>query len=121
MLKYSPEHMHCLANIYGALAPPNTGILAVQSTAANQKVCSSSPSVPIQGPPAAMVHCLPTMIEVCVAVVHDVCFGNCAASRHKQPGKRPITRVLMLQLWQELVGLQPAHESTWVCGCRVGE
>ena len=38
MLKYSPEHMHCLANIYGALAPPNTGVLAVQSTAANQKV-----------------------------------------------------------------------------------
>lgn len=38
MLKYSPEHMHCLANIYGALAPPNTGILAVQSTSANQKV-----------------------------------------------------------------------------------
>ena len=38
MLKYSPEHMHCLANIFGALAPPNTGILAVQSTSANQKV-----------------------------------------------------------------------------------
>ena len=38
MLKYSPEHMHCLAYIYGALAPPNTGILAVQSTSANQKV-----------------------------------------------------------------------------------
>ncbi len=38
MLKYSPEHMHCLANIYGALAPPNTGVLAVQSTAANQRV-----------------------------------------------------------------------------------
>ncbi|CAL8465158.1 g4693 [Coccomyxa elongata] len=37
MLKYSPEHMHCLANIYGALAPPNTGVLAVQSTAANQR------------------------------------------------------------------------------------
>ena len=42
MLKYSPEHMHCLANIYGALAPPNTGILAVQSSAANQKVCSQA-------------------------------------------------------------------------------
>ncbi|EIE20399.1 DUF663-domain-containing protein [Coccomyxa subellipsoidea C-169] len=37
MLKYSPEHMHCLANIYGAMAPPNTGVLAVQSTAANQR------------------------------------------------------------------------------------
>lgn len=43
MLKYSPEHMHCLANIYGALAPPNTGILAVQSTAANQKVWFTQP------------------------------------------------------------------------------
>lgn len=41
MLKYSPEHMHCLANIYGALAPPNTGVLAVQSTAANQRVSIS--------------------------------------------------------------------------------
>lgn len=38
MLKYTPEHMHCLANIYGATAPPNTGILAIQSTSANLKV-----------------------------------------------------------------------------------
>ena len=38
MLKYTPEHMHCLANIYCAHAPPNTGVLAVRSTAANQKV-----------------------------------------------------------------------------------
>ena len=45
MLKYSPEHMHCLANIYGALAPPNTGVLAVQSTAANQKVTPHPPSI----------------------------------------------------------------------------
>ena len=38
MLKYTPEHMHCLANIYAAQAPPNTGVLALRSTAANQKV-----------------------------------------------------------------------------------
>ena len=34
MLKYSPEHMHCLAAIWGPLAPPGTGVLAVQKTAA---------------------------------------------------------------------------------------
>jgi len=30
MLKYSPEHMHCLAAIWGPLAPPGSGVLAVQ-------------------------------------------------------------------------------------------
>ena len=37
MLKYTPEHMHCLANIYGALAPPSTGVLAIQSARADMK------------------------------------------------------------------------------------
>lgn len=38
MLKYTPEHMHCLANIYGALAPTGTGVIGIQSAASNQKV-----------------------------------------------------------------------------------
>ena len=38
MLKYTPEHMHCLATIYGAMAPPNTGVLAIQTSTSNQQV-----------------------------------------------------------------------------------
>ncbi|KAF6264611.1 hypothetical protein COO60DRAFT_73335 [Scenedesmus sp. NREL 46B-D3] len=33
-LKYTPQHCHCLAALYGPLAPPNTGVVAIQASAA---------------------------------------------------------------------------------------
>jgi len=30
-LKYTPEHMHCIATMYGPIIPPSSGILAIQN------------------------------------------------------------------------------------------
>ncbi|GJP30508.1 hypothetical protein CLOM_g3457, partial [Closterium sp. NIES-68] len=34
LIKYTPEHMHCLAVMWAPLLPPNTGLLALSSAAA---------------------------------------------------------------------------------------
>ncbi len=44
MLKYSPEHLHCVATVFGPLAPPNSGVAAVQrldGTAAGWRIAAT--------------------------------------------------------------------------------
>jgi len=35
-IKYTPEHMHCTAIVYGPVTPPNTGVICFQSTRNDQ-------------------------------------------------------------------------------------
>lgn len=40
-LKYTPQHMHCLAAVHAPLAPPNTGVVCIQAAAAGPNAPSS--------------------------------------------------------------------------------
>ncbi|XP_073159506.1 uncharacterized protein [Henckelia pumila] len=48
MLKYTPEHMHCLAMFWGPLAPPHTGVVAVQNLSNSQSAFRITATATIQ-------------------------------------------------------------------------
>ncbi|XP_073312093.1 uncharacterized protein [Primulina huaijiensis] len=48
MLKYTPEHMHCLAMFWGPLAPPRAGVVAVQNLSNNQSAFRITATATIQ-------------------------------------------------------------------------
>ena len=39
-IKYTPEHMHCTAIVYGPITPPNTGVICFQNTRNDQVTLS---------------------------------------------------------------------------------
>lgn len=56
-LKYTPEHMHCSAIIWGALAPPGTGVIAVQKADGAQmgwRVSASGVITSLEAAPAVV-------------------------------------------------------------------
>lgn len=56
-LKYTPEHMHCNAIIWGALAPPGTGVIAVQKAGGAQagwRVSASGVITSLEAAPAVV-------------------------------------------------------------------
>eukprot|EP00271_Cylindrocystis_brebissonii_P019000 TRINITY_DN5589_c0_g2_i1.p1 TRINITY_DN5589_c0_g2~~TRINITY_DN5589_c0_g2_i1.p1 ORF type:complete len:770 (-),score=259.46 TRINITY_DN5589_c0_g2_i1:710-2980(-) len=42
MLKYTPEHMHCLATLWGPLVPPGTGLIAFTNPTGNEPAAHAS-------------------------------------------------------------------------------
>eukprot|EP00940_MAST-03C_sp_MAST-3C-sp2_P000640 g640.t1 len=49
MIKYTPEHLHCIATIYAPMVPPNTGVLAIQTLASDGATKSKHFSVAATG------------------------------------------------------------------------